>query len=812
MRFRLVLLLLFVFLFKNTFSQSGPGCSFADFYIEPYPYTYWVLHDSLGNTPDMFYYDETHRSYCLNTGCYTLEMHLNSTVIPPDIGGWKTGHINIFMPDGVEYFAHLDSGNVGEFHFGYQNDCGEPTQIGCMDPQAVNYDTLAVHPFNDECLYGACNDVSAINYFEGPQYVVDNSTCDYCVTSDTKQVLILYDDDAQQDSMFFEISDAAGNIYYSTETRNVSLSTYSNYNICLPPNTCYFANIHVTQTSGNGLLGFFKVYDYSPITMAFTLICYDYLRAAHDTIISFSTNEYCNANPIPGCTDPVAINFNSDLNANADDGTCQYIEGCTDPTASNYDPTATHDNDSCAYCGNNIYGLLYICTYSEGANDKLTLLDGNGNVVYTSPVLGDYQIYYENICLQPGMCYTAVLENIEGVYDWFSGYFWIQTADGVIIHQGLDNQPYLEVQFSATGECGNIQGCTNELANNFNPIAAIDDWTCQFTYGCMDPAAPNYNPEAVFSDGSCALNCASGMELVASFNPGLSAVESVFTILDSLDNVVLMGANLPASVFSDFHACVSTGCYKIIKEDRFGDGWDNGGLLKLHYNGSPETTFTLVNSLYEEEYYGINTTGCGSGQETSCSVTAILVPDSLVSAPGTVQIYFPQDMSNVSSVTWYFGDGNSSIEAYPSYFYNAPGTYHICVNVIYNDGCNASQCVDVLMNADGSYGPGGINQFLNLLQIIDYWPVGINELNESISNFEMFPNPAMDKLNLRFHSFEEARQSKVQIYSADGRLVSCSRMQNAALLQFNISDLAPGYYLLNCTNGSEVVTKNFIKM
>ena len=47
-----------------------------------------------------------------------------------------------------------------------------------------------------------------------------------------------------------------------------------------------------------------------------------------------------------GCTDPVADNF--DIQANVDDGSCQYF-GCTDSQADNFDPQANVDDGSCQY-------------------------------------------------------------------------------------------------------------------------------------------------------------------------------------------------------------------------------------------------------------------------------------------------------------------------------------------------------------------------------------------------------------------------------------------------------------------------------
>lgn len=55
--------------------------------------------------------------------------------------------------------------------------------------------------------------------------------------------------------------------------------------------------------------------------------------------------------PVPGCTDPLATNYNPA--ATVDDGSCTYppvpVPGCTDPLATNFNPAATVDDGSCTY-------------------------------------------------------------------------------------------------------------------------------------------------------------------------------------------------------------------------------------------------------------------------------------------------------------------------------------------------------------------------------------------------------------------------------------------------------------------------------
>ncbi len=77
-----------------------------------------------------------------------------------------------------------------------------------------------------------------------------------------------------------------------------------------------------------------------------------------------------------GCTDPSAINFNSE--ATVDDGTCQYppppVSGCTDSSATNFNSEATVDDGSCEYPPDPVVG----CTDPNATNyDPLaTVNDG----------------------------------------------------------------------------------------------------------------------------------------------------------------------------------------------------------------------------------------------------------------------------------------------------------------------------------------------------------------------------------------------------------------------------------------------------
>ena len=66
----------------------------------------------------------------------------------------------------------------------------------------------------------------------------------------------------------------------------------------------------------------------------------------------------CSGDPILGCTDDLACNFNE--NADQDDGSCEYETclGCTDSTANNYDEDALIDDGSCTYSSKISFGQI----------------------------------------------------------------------------------------------------------------------------------------------------------------------------------------------------------------------------------------------------------------------------------------------------------------------------------------------------------------------------------------------------------------------------------------------------------------------
>ena len=54
-----------------------------------------------------------------------------------------------------------------------------------------------------------------------------------------------------------------------------------------------------------------------------------------------------------------------------------------------------------------------------------------------------------------------------------------------------------------SGNTGNISGCTDPNALNYNSLATINDGSCCYISGCTDPNASNYDSGSTIDDGTC---------------------------------------------------------------------------------------------------------------------------------------------------------------------------------------------------------------------------------------------------------------------------------------------------------------------
>ena len=242
---------------------------------------------------------------------------------------------------------------------------------------------------------------------------------------------------------------------------------------CMDNGAC---NFDVTATEDNGSCWFAETgYDCSG-----------------ECLFDSDSDGVCNAFEVPGCTDYVACNFAAA--ATDDDASCTYategydcdggclvdsdqdgicdqneVTGCQASDACNYDPLAT-DNGYCDYASE-IEDCDGNCLNDENANGICDELEDG------LPV--------ENNCAEATEEFMAALAS--GLYcgdgtvwvDAFSECMVIPTCFGDLDNSGNRGTEDLLIMLSVFGaECDLAQGCTDPLAENYDPFALVDDNTC----------------------------------------------------------------------------------------------------------------------------------------------------------------------------------------------------------------------------------------------------------------------------------------------------------------------------------------------
>ena len=341
--------------------------------------------------------------------------------------------------------------------------CGNyctPGVLGCLDPTALNYDSLA-NMDDGSCIaivYG-CTNTLAFNYDSLAN--VDDGSC----------VSIII---GCMDSTAFNFNPSAN-------TNDPSS--------CIPvilgcmDDTMFNYNAAANTDDGSCI----------PVIFG----CTDPLAFNYDSLAN--TNNGSCTPVVLGCTDPTAFNFN--LNANTDDGSCvPEVLGCTDPTALNYDSTA-NINVGC------IYSILG-CTDPTAFNYNVNANTDDGSCVpviigCTDPTALNYDSIANtnNGCVYPILgCTDPSMFNYDPLANVDDG-SCIPIILGCIDSNAIN---YDSLANTNVGCIYPIYGCTDPTQFNYDPNANTDDGSCvPFIYGCTDPIMFNYDPNANTDNGSC---------------------------------------------------------------------------------------------------------------------------------------------------------------------------------------------------------------------------------------------------------------------------------------------------------------------
>jgi hypothetical protein len=119
-----------------------------------------------------------------------------------------------------------------------------------------------------------------------------------------------------------------------------------------------------------------------------------------------------------------------------------------------------------------------------------------------------------------------------------------------------------------------------------------------------------------------------------------------------------------------------------------------------------------------------------------------------------------------------------------------------------------------VVNSDQLYlgGFGGINAVirLNTNDVIE--PTAITNIITQ-SQFNMYPNPAKDLLNVDLNLSETAENATVTMFDINGRIIEQLNYSNVKQqnIQFNVANLSAGFYFVRIQSENGVQTKEFIK-
>ena len=239
----------------------------------------------------------------------------------------------------------------------------------------------------------------------------------------------------------------------------------------------------------------------------------------------------------------------------------------------------------------------------------------------------------------------------------------------------------------------------------------------------------------------------------------------------------------------------------------FGNGFGSNQLnpTQTYINGGVHN-ITLI---------AMNNVGCTSTISQTVNISTVpctananftLVP----AGPPQVWNAIPSYPYNVSVASWSWGDGQTSNTMYATHAYSVTGNYNICLTVTASCGATATAC-----SSYSIYRSASNIIYVNVLpppvQMNVGTTTGLDDQTLPLV-YEVFPNPADDKISLRISGLENG-QVKITMNNLLGAQVysGVQKSEGAEMLhEINAENLSAGIYLISINNGASTFTQKVV--
>lgn len=580
---------------------------------------------------------------------------------------WSEGLVHIEDCNGDSLFDSFAISDSADFYYTSFFYCESDSILGCTDPTALNFNSFATVD-DGSCIFNPpANDLcaGATTLFPGST-IIDNT---YATQNEGifGECWNFGSGEGEQSSLWFSFTTPSDPAQINIEAVSNGTWTLTDTQFGLFTE-CGGEMIYCDGNSGEGLLSAFEFSCGELDTNTTYILMVDGWNGDIGTcILNYEITNPCGVE----------------------------VFGCTDPEASNYNPDATIDDGSCSYdqCTDVFLGFDF---FGGAPTDSLfmqwQIFDSQGETVEEGYFYDPAPQYV--LCLEDG-CYSLMVSNINPNWD---GIYSIYVSNGEEYFGEFngDSEVFITEFGVNSPNCGDpVEGCTDPNALNYNPLATIDDGSCEYFECETNPILLVFNTQNWGYEISWNIRNEAGEEVVGSGDyPNYSTITEV--------------------------ACLEDGCYTFEMFDSYGDGW-NGGTFQIILNDEILTSGTLEGGEYGEIAFGVNEEGCGVVAEVfGCTDPSAINfnPDATID-DGSCQyscnnIYLGFDFFDgaPNDSSFYFmhwviqNEFNEVVEA--GEFYNWAPQYDLCLD----DGCYTFTIFNVSPEWNGIYNLFMANEIL----------------------------------------------------------------------------------------------------